>query len=161
MVVRMSKTLLVLLAGLLLLIVGLDNVLDYGTNRIFVQHVLAMDTLLPDTTLTWRAVTHPLLHHAAYVLIIVIELASGALCVLGAWRLWEARVAGAKRFNAAKDLAVAGLVCGIVLYLFGFLTIAGEWFQMWQSNDWNAQASAFRFLASLALVLIFLNQKDD
>lgn len=161
MTVRLSKALLVLMAGLLVLMAGIDNILDYGTNFTAVQHVLAMDTVFPSTTSAWRAISSPVLQHAAYAVIIVIELLTGVLCILGAHRLWTVRAAPAQAFNAAKELAVAGLVCGIGLYLFGFLTIAAEWFEMWQSKDWNAQASAFRFMACLAFVLIFLNQRDD
>jgi predicted small integral membrane protein len=161
MIVRLSKALLVALIGLLLALVGVDNVLDYGINLVFVQHVMAMDTVFANTTLTWRAITQPVLQHGAFALIIASELLSGVLCILGALRLWNARAASAPDFNAAKDLAVAGLVCGFALMLFGFLTLGGEWFQMWQSQTWNAQASAFRFLAAIGLVLIFLNQRDD
>jgi len=161
MIARLSKALLVLFVGLILLLVGINNIIDYQTNFVFVQHVMAMDTASPDTTLMWRAVAHTALHHAAYAFIIAAELVSGGLCAAGAWRLWGARGAGAARFNAMKDTAIAGLVCGFTLYFFGFLVIGGEWFQMWQSQTWNAQASAFRFLASIGLVLIFLNQRDE
>lgn len=161
MIARLSKALLVLLTGLFSLLVGVDNIIDYGTNYGFVEHVMAMDTVFPDSTLTWRAVTNPALHHAAYALIIAFELLTGILCIAGAVRLWGAREAPAARFNAAKDLAVAGLVCGFALWFFGFLTVGGEWFQMWQSQTWNGQEAAFRFIGSIGLVLIFLNQRDD
>lgn len=161
MVVRTAKVLLVLLIGLFSLLVGIDNVIDYGTNYAFVQHVMSMDTVFPSSTLTWRAITSPALHHAAYALIIAAELVTGALCVLGARRLWHAREAPALHFNAAKDIAVAGLVTGFALWFFGFMTIGGEWFQMWQSQTWNGQEAAFRFIGSIGLVLIFLSQKDD
>lgn len=160
MIVRLSKTLLVLLVGLFALLVGVDNIIDYATNYAFVDHVMAMDTVFPDSTLKWRAITSPALHHAAYAVIIAIELATGVLCVAGAARLWNARGASARSFNAAKDVAVAGLVCGFALWFFGFLTVGGEWFQMWQSPTWNGQEAAFRFVACIGIVLIFLNQKD-
>jgi len=161
MIARLSKALLVLLVGLILLLVGVDNIIDYHSNFVFVQHVMGMDTVSPDTTLTWRAIGHPALHHAAYWIIIAVELASGALCAVGAWRLWQARAADAHHFNRAKDLAIIGLVSGFALYFFVFLTIGGEWFHMWQSESWNAQPAAFRFLAVIGLVLIFLNQRDQ
>ena len=75
--------------------------------------------------------------------------------------LWTARGASALQFNASKGLAVAGLVCGLVLWFFGFLTVGAEWFKMWQSETWNGQASAFRFFVSFALILLFLNQRDE
>ncbi|HWK37909.1 MAG TPA: DUF2165 family protein, partial [Hyphomicrobium sp.] len=59
MVIRTAKVLLVLMIGLFSLLVGLDNIVDYGTNYAFVQHVMSMDTVFPTSTLTWRAVTSP------------------------------------------------------------------------------------------------------
>jgi predicted small integral membrane protein len=160
MIVRMSKIALVLAIGLFGLLVGADNVVDYGTNYVFVTHVMDMDSVFPDSTLTWRALTSPVLHEIAYAGIIAAELLSGALCVGGAARLWKLRPEMAVDFNAGKDLAVAGLVLGLLLWFGGFLVVGGEWFQMWQSKTWNGQEAAFRFVACIGLVLIFLNQAD-
>ena len=161
MIVRSAKVLLVLLIGLFSLLVGIDNIIDYGTNYAFVQHVMSMDTIFPSSTLKWRAITSPTLYQAAYALIIAAELLTGVLCVLGAWRLWAARGDLAVEFNAAKDVAVAGLVLGFALWFFGFMVVGGEWFQMWQSQTWNGQEAAFRFIGCIGLVLLFLAQKDD
>jgi predicted small integral membrane protein len=161
MIVRLAKILLVLMIGVFSLLVGLDNIIDYGTNFAFVQHVMSMDTVFPSNTLTWRAITSPFLHHAAYAFIISLELLTGVLCVLGAWRLWQAREQGGFAFDAAKPVAIAGLVSGFGLWFFGFMVVGGEWFQMWQSQTWNGQQAAFRFIACIGLVLIFLALKDD
>jgi predicted small integral membrane protein len=161
MIARVSKALLVLVIGLFSLLVGVDNIIDYGTNYAFVEHVMEMDTVSPDSTLKGRAITSDVLNHLAYALIIGLELLAGLLCITGAGRLWKARSEIAVRFNAAKDLAIAGLVCGIILWFFGFMTVGGEWFQMWQSRTWNGQEAAFRFVTCIGLVLVFLNQSDD
>jgi len=161
MIVRSAKVLLVLMIGIFSLLVGLDNIIDYGTNYAFVQHVMAMDTVFPTSTLTWRAITSPTLYHLSYTLIIAAELLAGILCVIGALRLWRVRAAAAFVFNAAKDIATVGLVTGFALWFFGFMIIGGEWFQMWQSQTWNGQQAAFRFITCIGLVLLFLNQKDD
>jgi predicted small integral membrane protein len=161
MIVRVSKSLLVCLVGVFSLLVGVDNIIDYGTNYAFVQHVMAMDTLFPETTLTWRAISSAALNETAYALIIAAELMTGLLCIAGARRVWQARGESAASFNAAKDVAVAGLVCGLALWFFGFLTVGGEWFQMWQSKTWNGEEAAFRFVACIGLVLIFVNQRDE
>jgi predicted small integral membrane protein len=161
MIARSARMLLVLLIGLFSLLVGTDNIVDYGTNFVFVQHVMSMDTVFPSSTLTWRAITSPALHHAAYAGIIAAELMSGALCVMGAWRLWQVRSGPAVNFNAAKNVAIAGLVLGFALWFFGFMVVGGEWFQMWQSQTWNGQEAAFRFIGCIGLVLLFLTQKDD
>jgi len=161
MLVRAAKVLMVLMIGIFSLLVGADNIVDYGTNYAFVQHVMSMDTIFPSSTLTWRAITSPFLYHLLYALIIAGELLAGVLCVIGARRLWLAREASAGTFNAAKDVAVAGLVTGFALWFFGFMVVGGEWFQMWQSQTWNGQQAAFRFITSIGIVLIFLNQRDD
>jgi predicted small integral membrane protein len=41
-----------------------------------------------------------------------------------------------------------------------FLAVGGEWFAMWQLQVWNGQQPAFRILASILLVLIFVAQPD-
>ncbi|HRO50695.1 MAG TPA: DUF2165 domain-containing protein [Hyphomicrobium sp.] len=161
MTVRLSKALLTFSAGIFALLVGLDNLLDYQANLVFVQHVLSMDTTFPESTLRWRAVTSPWLQHAAYWLIIAAEIGTGILCLAGAWRMFSARKGDARAFEAAKALAVAGLTVGFLLYFLGFLVIGGEWFKMWQSQTWNAQAAAFRFAACFALVLIFVALRDE
>jgi len=161
MVVRYAKALLVLMIGIFSLLIGLDNIIDYGTNYAFVQHVMSMDTIFPNSTLTWRAITSPTLYQLGYALIIAAELLAGILCILGTRKLWHARKAPAPAFNAAKDVAIAGLVTGFALWFFGFMTVGGEWFQMWQSQTWNGQQAAFRFITCIGIVLLFLNQKDD
>jgi len=53
----------------------------------------------------------------------------------------------------------AGL--GFLVWFFGFMVIGGEWFQMWQSSQWNGQQPAFRFYLTILAVLIFVMQKDE
>ena len=59
-------------------VVAFGNITDYGTNFAFVQHVLSMDTVFARSTITYRAITSPALHHAAYALIIAAEGATAA-----------------------------------------------------------------------------------
>ena len=56
-VVRLCKTALLATVALFFVLVTFGNITDYGTNWQFVRHVLAMDTIFPDSTLTWRAIT--------------------------------------------------------------------------------------------------------
>jgi|GEM_PF-6437131 len=39
--------------ALLLLLVAFNNIVNYGDNRAFVRHVMAMDTVFPGSTQTW------------------------------------------------------------------------------------------------------------
>ncbi|CAM0999443.1 Small integral membrane protein [Rhodanobacter sp. Root179] len=158
---RLSKIGLMATIALWLALVAFGNLTDYGSNLVFVQHVLAMDSIFPDATIHYRAIHAPLLQHAAYVLIIATETLAAVLCGLGTWRLWRARRSPAALFHRAKRLAVAGLGVGVLLWLGGFMAIGGEWFGMWMSSQWNGLASAFRFVVVLLLALVYLGQRDD
>ena len=48
----------------------------------------------------------------------------------------------------------------MLMWLVAFLAIGGEWFLMWQSHDWNGQASAFRMFTVVGLVLLILLQPE-
>ena len=102
MISRTAKALLTALIGVFALLVGLDNIIDYGTNFEFVRHVLSMDTTFPENKLMWRAITSEWVHHVAYWMIIAAELATGALCMAGATRLFAARIAPRRHFNACQ-----------------------------------------------------------
>jgi predicted small integral membrane protein len=158
---RLSKIVLMATIALWLALVAFGNITDYGSNLVFVQHVLAMDSIFPDAGIHYRAIHAPLLQHAAYALIIATETLAAVLCGVGAWRLWRARRAAAVMFRKAGRLAVAGLTLGLLLWLGGFMAIGGEWFGMWMSTQWNGLASAFRFVVVLLVALVHLGQRDD
>jgi predicted small integral membrane protein len=118
-----------------------------------------MDQVPAGSPLEWRAVTSVTAHRLLYAFIIAVEFAAGALIVAGVWRLMMMRKAEAALFNAAKNVAIAGLALAVGLYLFGFMAVGGEWFQMWRVGD-NLQQAAFRFIGCAALVMLFLAQPD-
>lgn len=159
-IVRYSKVVFVAAMALFASLVAFGNLTDYGSNFAFVQHVLRMDTIFPSATIHYRAIASPALHHLAYALIIACEVLVAVLCWMGAFRLLGRVNASAREFNRAKGLAVAGLSLGFLLWQVGFMSIGGEWFGMWMSDQWNGVPSAFRFLATLILVLIYLMQRD-
>jgi predicted small integral membrane protein len=69
--------------------------------------------------------------------------------------------ADAVAFNRAKTFAVIGLTLGFLLWHVGFMSIGGEWFGMWQSQQWDGVPSAFRFLVATITVLIFVAMPDQ
>ncbi|MBI3436179.1 MAG: DUF2165 domain-containing protein [Proteobacteria bacterium] len=154
--IRAAKIAMVAAIALHATLVAFGNVTDYATNFTFVRHVLSMDTIFKDATIGYRAVANPALHHAAYTAIIAVETMVAVLCWIGAFRLLRLLRADAAAFNAGKALAVMGLTLGLLLWQVGFISIAGEWFGMWMSQQWNGVASASRIVASLFGVLIFL-----
>jgi predicted small integral membrane protein len=155
MIIRLCKISLVATIALFFGLVAIENVTDYGTNWVFVQHVLAMDTVFPTTTLKWRAITDERIAAAAYWLIIFWEMLVAAILAAASARLL-ATSSDPRRFVEAKPMAVVGLTCGLLLYGLGFTTIGGEWFMMWQSTTWNSLDSSARFTLLEGLVLLVL-----
>ncbi|NJN81404.1 MAG: DUF2165 domain-containing protein [Caldilineaceae bacterium] len=156
---RYSKLLLTWAAAFYASLVVFNNLTDYDSNYWFVAHVLQMDTTFPDNRALWRAIDSPTLHRVAYWLIIATEAVIAILCWLGGVRLFRA-LKDAMRFNQAKDIAIAGLTLGILLWFTGFITVGGEWFLMWQSETWNGQDAAFRLVTIFGIVLLYLVQPD-
>jgi predicted small integral membrane protein len=74
--------------------------------------------------------------------------------------MWQEREASGADFNRAKAYAIAGALAAFLVWFFGFMVVAAEWFAMWQSQSWNGIESAFRFSMIVLAVLIFLNQPD-
>ncbi len=159
MLISLSKTALVAAVCIFFLLVAIDNVADYGTNWAFVRHVLAMDTIFPDSTLKSRAIASPVLASMAYGLIIGWEALTGVVLLAAVLRMIGS-VRDQQRFAAAKPLAVVGLAMGLLLYGFGFLVIGGEWFAMWQSQSWNGVPSATRFIVLIGLTLLIVLAPD-
>jgi predicted small integral membrane protein len=161
MTTRLAKIILSLALAGFTFMVTFNNIIDYGSNYDFVEHVLSMDTTFPGNALMVRAITDHTTWNASYWLIIASEGATCLLLLWGAWALWRARRADGAAFNAAKSLVTIGCTFGFLLWFFGFMVIGGEWFAMWQSKIWNGQDSAFKFYMAILGVLIFVNQPDQ
>lgn len=159
-IARTAKIVMCFVLGLFCLLVTFDNITDYQTNYVFVQHVLSMDTTLPDSGVKYRAISNPAIWQLAYGAIIVAEGATGILFVVGSAALWRVRREPAAIFNRAKGYAIAAGTLAFLIWFFGFMVVGGEWFAMWESQTWNGQQAAFRFYVSVLAVLIFVNQPD-
>jgi predicted small integral membrane protein len=160
-IARYAKIVMSLVLASFCLLVAFDNVTDYGTNYLFVQHVMSMDTTFPGNALMYRSITNPVLWHLAYALVIAAEGITGILFLAGAIRLFQVRYAKGFVFNEAKSLVVAAATLAFLVWFFGFMVVAGEWFAMWQSQTWNGQEAAFRFYMAVLGVLIFVALPDS
>jgi predicted small integral membrane protein len=159
-IARYAKIVMSFALAAFCLLVSFDNVTDYGTNYLFVQHVLSMDTTFPGNALMYRAITEPSLWRLAYASIIAAEGAAGLLFLAGAIQLFRARNASGAAFNEAKILVTAACLLAFLIWFFGFMVVGGEWFSMWQSQTWNGQDAAFRFYMTVLGVLIFVSLPD-
>ncbi|HZZ57213.1 MAG TPA: DUF2165 domain-containing protein [Opitutaceae bacterium] len=155
MTLRRAQALLVAASAFYLLLVVFNNVTDYGSNRFFIRHVLAMDTTFPGNTARWRALSGEGWIPATYALIIGWEALCCVLQAIGAVRLW--RASSREAWRAARRMATAGLTLSLLQWYVAFLSIGGEWFLMWQSKTWNGQDAALRLFTVMGICLILLH----
>lgn len=158
-IVRLTKTFMTAALAAYLGIVAYDNVVDYGSNYAFVQHVMSMDTTFPGNALLHRAITDPEVWRLSYAAIIAAEALAAVLLALGALDMLFSLRNG-PRFVKAKGLVAAGVGLGFGIYFLGFMLVGGEYFAMWQSQQWNGQQPTFRFYLTLLAVLIFVCQAE-
>ncbi len=161
MIVRWSKTLLVAAVAFFYTLLVFNNLTDYGSNYLFVHHVLAMDTTFPGNHGMWRALRPVWIQALFYASIVAWEIVTMAVCWAGAWRLMRAIGKPAAEFRQAKSLAVAGLTLSLLMWLVAFLSVGGEWFLMWQSTTWNGQSAAFRMFTVVGIVFVLLLLPDS
>lgn len=109
---RYAKIVMSVVLASFCLLVAFDNITDYGTNYLFVQHVMSMDTTYPGNALIYRAITSPTLWHLAYAAIIAAEAIAGALFLVGGMRLFQARHALAAPRPSSSARAYSGSSSG-------------------------------------------------
>jgi predicted small integral membrane protein len=157
---RAVKTIMVGCLALFALVVSYDNLIDYSSNYAFVQHVLSMDTTFPDNALRSRAITSPTTWTLGYWGIIAAEGLTGLSFAIATITMATRLRADSEQFHQAKRFVYIGAGLGFLVWFFGFMVVAGEWFAMWQSPTWNGQEAAFRFTMPILAVLIFVNQRE-
>ena len=136
----------VLGSGLLTLIIAFSNLTDYSTNFEFVKHVLSMDSIFENSTVKYRSITNNTIHHLSYLFIIMLEITMAYFFITSAVQMYLQMKNSKEQFNLAKKNAYIGVSLGILLWFIGFTVIGGEWFSMWQSNDWNGLEEANRIV---------------
>src|SRR5262245_46098997 len=67
-IARYAKIAISLALASFCLVVTFDNITDYGTNYLFLRHVMSMDTTFPGNALMYRSVTNPALWQLGYAL---------------------------------------------------------------------------------------------
>ncbi|MGI9281815.1 MAG: DUF2165 family protein [Endozoicomonas sp.] len=158
MTIKLSKTLLVIAAAFFSSLVVFNNLVDYPSNYLYVQHVLSMDTTGNGVQAGWRAVHNPGVWKLIYNLIIAAETVIALLCWIGGFRM----VLNLKNseFHESKSLALVGLTLGVLLWFLAFMGVSGEWFLAWQSRSWNGIQPGFRVATLFLLTLLYISQEE-
>jgi predicted small integral membrane protein len=152
---------LTLITAAYYLLVAIGNITDFGTNQQFVIHVFEMDTTFDDPDVMWRAVDSSAIQNLAYLLIIAWEVLIAAV-LIWAFVAWVGALRAGRGYERPRRLSTLGWVMILVLFAGGFIVIGGEWFQMWQSQDWNGLDAALQnvVIAGLALIIAHLPSRD-
>lgn len=140
-------------------LVAIGNITDFDSNQGFVKGVLGMKTTFNDEDLMWRSIDATWLQNAAYVGVIIWEVLCAVVCIWGTVLLVKAFSTGA--WGRARRVAGLGMLMILFLFGFGFITVGGEYFAMWQSDQWNGLSAAIRnfTLAGIPLILLWLPNK--
>ena len=146
--------------GLYISLVCFNNIIDYKSNFQFVRIISQMDDIFSKERNSWRSLNNVSLHHLLYIIIIAWELSIAVLMWLGAFKMISRFRADATQFKQAKKYTSLGLSLGVLLWFTVFIGVAGEWFLMWQSKNWNNQSTAFFLTCCFLLFLIHHNQED-
>jgi predicted small integral membrane protein len=154
------KIVLIAIVAFFFTLVAFNNMTDHETSLVFVQHVLSMDTVFPDSGTTWRAITSPALHAVFYWTIVAWETLTAILCWFAVAKLIPARK-DVLLFKQRKSYAVLGLTSGFSLYALVFIAVGTEWFQMWQSSTWNSQTTAGLFMTMIGLTMLIVLAADE
>ena len=153
------KIVLVSGVALFLTLAVLGNVTMPDVGFGAVKTAVGMETTFKHPGAMWRAVTSPVWVYAMFGCIVLVEAIGAALCWTGALRMWAARK-DSTSFYRAGAVARIGLGVTAVLYFIGWLVIASEWFEMWQSQQLNVLPDAFRIFAAAMLILFLVNERE-
>lgn len=154
---QLSKAAVAFSVGFFCLLVGYDNIIDFNTNYEFVNAVLSMDQMEPffsgNKVILARAITNPEIHLIAYWLIIIGELTTGAVCMIGALLMFTS--INKPRFVKGQVTYMVGATFAILLWYLGFAVVGGEYFSMW-ANKMNGQNKAYTFATFILITAIYV-----
>lgn len=163
MIDRYLKILTCLIIGCMALIYVAHNFANIGAAHAFFTYVTSHQgqeaypfTLFP--------VPPNALIIVAMILVFGLELAAGALLLLGAWRLWNARRSDAVAFNAAKHVAKIGLGCAIANWWGLFQVVAVAGYQLWQMPNGQGPdhgSWVFGAMSMMTLIHLSMHESDD
>jgi predicted small integral membrane protein len=159
----LTKAALASSVGLFGLLVAAFNIIDYGLNWQFVQHVLAMDAMKPfyqSNSTHWRAITDPAIQTAFYWTIIAGEALVGLLCGLGGLLILIGGLSSRRRvLTLGKAIFCFGCLVALLVWYTGFAVVGGEYFAMWAST-WDGQMKAYAFSGFILLSLVYVSQRE-
>lgn len=110
----------------------------------------------------WQASSATWLVWLGALFIVMSKILTAVLCSMGGMHMWQQRKADSQAFQQAKAMALAGCGLAIFMLFFGFVVVAESWFELWRSEAMRGPVldSALRYACLIALVAVFVGQKD-
>ena len=159
---RLLAVLLTLVPAAMSLFSFLNNLTDIsGTLEHIVYPMLAMKDTGVGPLQSWRAVEIRPLAQITYVVIMLVEAVPGFICAFAALRMTSALRRDADLFRRGVQLAQAGMLLGVFVWLFFFGAVAGDWFLVWRNPALKpVWTDSFQYSAMVALALLGLSLID-
>jgi len=158
MMVRLSKIFLVASVALWALWGGLGNLMDYQSGFGAVKQISSMAAV--ENPPPW-ATNNDAIVHLGYSFIWVLKFIGGAMCLVGALRLWRARNASPKDFLAAKSWAIGGMTVLFFMLFIGFNLIATNVFMAFKTPLIVALDLSWVFAGEIGIVMLFTHMKEE
>ena len=158
---RTIKIALAAFASLFCLFYAIQNIANLGAAEWFVGAMSSMEghEAYPNTFAF--SVSSPILVKLMLWIIILLELAAGALAGKGAIDMFRARGGSSDDFNSAKSMALAGTGIAVVVWFGIFGAFGGAFFQMWQIEEGvNALRDAGMFSLQHAVIWLMIRADD-
>ena len=158
--VRLAKILLIVLVALWGLIGAAGNLSHLHIAYAAVESVTLMPTFPVDAAPPWRTAS-PIVVWAGVALIVAGKLAALACCGIGAVMMIKRRGADSASFQNAKRYGLLGCGLAVAMLFGGFIVIGETLYAMFRHPEHaQAAAAAFRYGGFIALIMIFVGQRD-
>lgn len=161
MIDRYLKTAFVAALGAMALLYVIHNIVNLQTAYGAVGYVLGLEHNEIFTVNVLPAIPAGVVPVMAWI-IFAFEIATGVLCLAGAWKLWQARGGDGVTFEAAKGTAKLGAGLAVINWFGIFGALGGAGYQMWQHEiGAGSLGDAFKFSVWGLLVLLYLGQRES
>jgi predicted small integral membrane protein len=159
---RKVKILLVAIIALWGFLGALGNATDWSGTIAAVGSVTSMETFVEGAT-SWKATSNTAVIWVGALFIMLMKVATGVMCSIGALRMWQARDDDVMVFAEAKEAALTGFALAMIMLFGGFIVIAETWFELWRSDVMRGLVldSAFRYGGMVTLVALFVAKNDS
>ncbi len=157
-----TKTLLIVTVALWGFVGTYQNIANWSGTIGAVQAATSM-VAIEDGASNSHATSNPLIVWMGALFIVLSKLATGTLCAIGAFRMWQAQANDMAAFASAKEIALTGCAIAMIMLFGGFIVIAEGWFELWRSESMRGPVleSAFRYAGMIALIGLFVATKDE